>query len=438
MSESALNIFLIGSGGREHALARRIARSPFTGRLLAAPGNPGIAELGECVPIPADDLDRLVALAVERAIDLVIVGPEVPLVLGLADRLADHGIAVFGPNRAAAILEGSKAFMKDLAHKYGIPTAAYKHFTDARAAKAYLSSQSLPIVIKADGLAAGKGVTIANDSAEAEIAIDAALIDGRFGPAGRQVVIEEFMMGEEVSYFALVDGGIVMPFGAAQDHKAVGDGDTGPNTGGMGAYGPAPVVTAALEKRILDTIVQPLADAMVAEGRPYNGVLFAGLMIVQGPNGPEPRLIEINVRFGDPECQVLMARLESDPVALMLATATGRLAEMPPATWRSEAAVAVVLCARGYPGIPVQGTEIRGIEQAAETPGVVILHAGTRRGEKQLLLAAGGRVLNIVAVGTDVAEAKARAYRAIDRIDWPDGFCRRDIGWRAVARMGES
>jgi len=429
-----LNILLVGSGGREHALARRIAESPLTARLTAAPGNAGIAEIADCVAIAADDVPALVTYATENSIDLVIVGPEVALVAGLADRLAESGIKAFGPSAAAALLEGSKSFMKDIVAKYGIPTASYASFRDGAAAKAYVAEHGAPIVIKADGLAAGKGVTIGMTVAEAEAAIDEALVGGRFGAAGREIVIEEFMAGEEASYFALVDGETVVPLGAAQDHKAVGDGDTGPNTGGMGAYSPAPVVTPALEQRILDEIVRPLAQGMVAEGRPYRGVIFAGLMIVPTPAGPKPKLIEINVRFGDPECQVLMARLESDPVALMLATAEGRLAELPPASWRNEAALTVVLCAEGYPGTPRTGTVIEGIGNAAAIDGVTVFHAGTKRGADGALLASGGRVLNIVAIGRNVAEAQARAYRAVDRIDWPGGFCRRDIGWRAIAR----
>jgi phosphoribosylamine--glycine ligase len=429
-----LNILLVGSGGREHALARRIAASPLTAKLTAAPGNAGIAEIADCVAIAADDVPALVAYAAENAIDLVVVGPEVALVAGLADRLAENGIKAFGPNAAAALLEGSKSFMKDIVAKYGIPTASYSSFRDGAAAKAYVALHGAPIVIKADGLAAGKGVTIAATIAAAEAAIDEALVGGRFGAAGQEIVIEEFMAGEEASYFALVDGETVVSLGAAQDHKAVGDGDTGPNTGGMGAYSPAPVVTPALERRILDEIVRPLAHGMVAEGRPYRGVIFAGLMIVPTPAGPSPKLIEINVRFGDPECQVLMARLESDPVALMLATAEGRLAELPPAEWRDEAALTVVLCAEGYPGTPKTGTAIAGIGDAASVDGVTVFHAGTKRGADGTVLASGGRVLNIVATGHDVAEAQARAYRAVDLIDWPEGFCRRDIGWRAIAR----
>jgi phosphoribosylamine--glycine ligase len=431
--QEGLNILLVGGGGREHALAKRIAESPLTRKLFAAPGNPGIAEVAECAPISSDDIEGLVGFSAANEIDFVIVGPEGPLVAGLADRLAARGILVFGPSAAAAALEGSKALMKDMTARHGIPTAAYARFTDATAAKRYVAAQSLPIVVKADGLAAGKGVTIARTVAEAETAIDDALLGNRFGAAGREIVIEEFMEGEEASYFALVDGETIVPLGAAQDHKAVGDGDTGPNTGGMGAYSPTPIITQELERRILDRIVGPLARAMAAEGKPYRGVLFAGLMIASGPDGPTPRLIEINVRFGDPECQVLMARLESDPVPLLLATARGRLADQPAPLWRDIAAIAVVMCAKGYPGAPETGSEIKGLGEASQGGHVTILHAGTRRDDTGRVLAAGGRVLNIIATGGDIATARGRAYRAIDKIDWPGGFCRHDIGWRAIA-----
>ncbi len=429
-----LNILLIGGGGREHALARRIATSPLTGKFYAAPGNPGIAQVAECIAIAADDVERLTAFAVEHEIDFVIVGPETALVAGIVDRLAANGITAFGPNQAAAALEGSKSFMKDLAAKYSIPTADYARFRDAAKAKAYIAAEGAPIVIKADGLAAGKGVTVAMTIAEAEAAVDAALVDGRFGASGSEVVIEEFMTGEEASFFALVDGQTVVPFGSAQDHKAVGDGDIGPNTGGMGAYSPTPVVTPELHRQVLERIVQPLADAMVAEAKPYRGILYAGLMVSRTDAGPVARLIEINVRFGDPECQVLMARLENDPVEALLATAQGRLAELPPLRWSADSALTVVMCAEGYPGTPKSGSEIKGID-AAEGDGVEVLHAGTKSGPNGEILASGGRVLNIVATGKDIAEAQARAYRAVDKIDWPGGFCRRDIGWRAIERM---
>jgi phosphoribosylamine--glycine ligase len=324
--------------------------------------------------------------------------------------------------------------MKDLSAKYGIPTADYARFRDVAKAKAYIAAHGAPIVIKADGLAAGKGVTVALTLAEAEAAVDEALVDGRFGASGSEVVIEEFMTGEEASFFALVDGKTVVPFGAAQDHKAVGDGDVGPNTGGMGAYSPTPVVTPELHRQVLERIVQPLADAMVAEGKPYRGIIFAGLMISQTNAGPVARLIEINVRFGDPECQVLMARLESDPVEVLLATAQGKLAELPSLRWSTESALTVVMCAEGYPGTPKSGTEIKGLD-AAEVEGVEVLHAGTKSGRNGEILASGGRVLNIVATGLNIADAQARAYRAVDKIDWPGGFCRRDIGWRAIKRL---
>ena len=429
-----LNILLIGSGGREHALALRIAASPLTARLYAAPGNPGIAEIAECVAIAADNVDGIVDFAVKNKIDFVVVGPEGPLVAGIADRLAVHNILAFGPMANAAILEGSKSFMKDFAAKHSIPTAIHRRFSDAKEARAYVAAQGAPIVVKADGLAAGKGVTVARTIDEANAAVDEALVGGRFGASGREIVIEEFMEGEEASFFAFVDGRTVVPFGGAQDHKAVGDGDTGPNTGGMGAYSPAPVMTPDMERRVVEQIVQPLADAMVAEGRPYRGILFAGLMIVPTHQGPAPKLIEINVRFGDPECQVLMARLESDPVELMLATARGNLAEAPPPRWSREPALTVVLCAKGYPGTPEIGTEIKGLERAAALGRVTIIHAGTKRGAAGKLLAAGGRVLNIVATGRDIAGAQRLAYDAVNLIDWPGGFCRSDIGWRAIAR----
>ena len=431
-----LNILLVGGGGREHALARRIVGSPLTRKLFAAPGNPGIAEIAECVAIAADDVGAIVAFAAANAIDFAIVGPEGPLVAGLADRLAERGVPTFGPGAAASALEGSKSFMKDIAAKSGIPTAAYASFTDSGAAKAYAARLGAPIVVKADGLAAGKGVTVAADPRGGGTPRSTPrCCDGRFGAAGREIVIEEFLPGEEVSYFALVDGDTVMPLGAAQDHKAVGDGDTGPNTGGMGAYGPAPVVTPQLERRILDEIVQPLARAMVEEGRPYRGILFAGLMIVSGPDRAAPWLIEINVRFGDPECQVLMARLESDPVRLMLATAEGRLAAEPPPVWRDGAALAVVLCANGYPGtLRNRQRDSRVSTRPPASRPSTVLQAGTRRD------AAKGASLPRAA-GCSISLRRApmsrrprqRAYRAVDLIDWPGGFCRRDIGWRAIA-----
>jgi phosphoribosylamine--glycine ligase len=417
-----MRILVVGGGGREHALCWAIAASPLCDRLYCAPGNAGIAREATCVPIGAEDVDALVAFAREEAIDFVVVGPEAPLVLGLADRLSEAGIKVFGPSARAAELEGSKGFMKDLCAKYGIPSAAYGRFTDAEAAKAYLREQGAPIVVKADGLAAGKGVTVAGTLAEAEAAVDAALLDRAFGEAGAEVVIEECLVGEEASVFALVDGTTALPLASAQDHKQVGDGDTGPNTGGMGAYSPAPIVTEDLAARVMDEILQPTVHAMREEGRPYKGVLYGGLMIT----AEGPKLLEYNVRFGDPECQVLMARLKSDLLPALIATSDGLLDSFD-LRWHEEAALVVVLAARGYPGAYEKGTVIRGIETAESDEAVTVFHAGTKSGEDGALLANG-----VTALGATVAEAQQHAYAAVDRIDWPDGFCRRDIGWRAA------
>ncbi|MFN3745931.1 MAG: phosphoribosylamine--glycine ligase [Hyphomicrobiaceae bacterium] len=422
-----MNVLLIGSGGREHALAWALAASPLLSRLYCAPGNAGIAELAECVALRADDHSAIIRFAREKAIDLVVVGPELPLVAGLADDLAGAGIKVFGPSRAAAQLEGSKGFTKDLCAELGIPTGAYRRFSEASRAKAYAATQALPIVIKADGLAAGKGVTIATTRAEADAAIDTCFA-GAFGNAGHEVVIEEFLEGEEASFFALVDGKNALALATAQDHKRAGDGDTGPNTGGMGAYSPAPVMTPALVERTMDEIILPTVRGMAARGTPFRGVLFAGLMLTAG----RPKLIEYNVRFGDPEAQVLMMRLKSDLLAALLATVDGVLDSMD-LRWSDEAALTVVMAAKGYPGDYAKGTEISGLEAAGEIEGVQIFHAGTERRDGRLF-AVGGRVLNVTARGRTVAEAQARAYAAVDRIDWPGGFCRRDIGWRAVAR----
>lgn len=425
---------VIGSGGREHALCWAIAASPLCDALYCAPGNAGIAEEADCVDIAADDLDGIVAFAQREAIDLVIVGPEAPLVAGLADRLADAGIRVFGPSAAAAALEGSKGFAKDLCRTYGIPTAAYGRFTEAEAAKAYIREQGAPIVVKADGLAAGKGVTVAHTVEDALAAVDAAMGDGAFGAAGAELVVEAFMEGEELSFFALVDGEVALPLASAQDHKAVYDGDRGPNTGGMGAYSPAPVCTPELERRIVAEILEPTVRAMAAEGRPYKGVLFIGLMVTDAG----PQVVEYNVRFGDPECQVLMMRLKSDLLPALVATADGLLKTTDLRWWDDEAALSVVMAAEGYPGAYQKNTEIRGLDAAAEDPDVTIFHAGTARDADGVLRATGGRVLNVTARGASVAEAQAAAYRAVDRIDWPQGFCRRDIGWRAVAREKEA
>ena len=423
-----MRILVVGGGGREHALCWALAASPLCDRLFCAPGNAGIARQADCVPIGAEDIDGLVAFARDQAIDYVVVGPEAPLVAGLADRLAAAGIKAFGPSAAAAALEGSKGFTKDLCAKYGIPTAAYGRFTDAEAAKAYLREQSVPIVVKADGLAAGKGVTVAHSLAEAEAAVEAALLDQTFGAAGAELVIEECLQGEEASFFALVDGETALPLASAQDHKQVGDGDTGPNTGGMGAYSPAPIMTAEMERRVLDEIIRPTVLAMREEGRPYKGVLYAGLMIT----ADGPQLLEYNVRFGDPECQVLMVRLKSDLLPALVATTDGMLGAFD-LRWHDEAALVVVMAAKGYPGSYDKGSEIRGLPDEEQDEQVVVFHAGTKAGDGAALLANGGRVLGVTARGATVAEAQARAYAAVDRIDWPEGFCRRDIGWRAVA-----
>jgi phosphoribosylamine--glycine ligase len=422
-----MNVLLIGSGGREHALAWALAASPLLSRLYCAPGNAGIAELAECVTLRAGDHSAIIRFAREKAIDLVVVGPELPLVAGLADDLAGAGIKVFGPSRAAAQLEGSKGFTKDLCAEFGIPTGAYRRFTEAAGAKAYAATQPLPIVIKADGLAAGKGVTIAMTRAEADTAIDTCF-GGAFGNAGHEVVVEEFLEGEEASFFALVDGKNVLALATAQDHKRAGDGDIGPNTGGMGAYSPAPVMTPALVQRTMNEIILPTVRGMAARGTPFRGVLFAGLMLDAGG----PKLIEYNVRFGDPEAQVLMMRLKSDLLGALLATVDGVLDSVD-LRWSDEAALTVVMASKGYPGDYAKGTEIGGLEAAGEIEGVQIFHAGTERRDGRLF-AVGGRVLNVTARGRTVAEAQARAYAAVDRIHWPGGFCRRDIGWRAVAR----
>ena len=422
-----MRVLVVGSGGREHALCWAIAASPLCDALYCAPGNPGIAAEAECVPIAASDLDGIVEFCRREQIDFVVVGPEAPLVAGLVDRLEASGIAAFGPSAAAAALEGSKGFTKDLCAKYGIPTAAYRRFTDAGAAKAYARAQGAPIVVKADGLAAGKGVTVATSLEEAESAIEDALIANRFGAAGAEVVIEDFLDGEEASFFALTDGKTALPLASAQDHKRVGDGDTGPNTGGMGAYSPAPCVTLEIETAVMARIIRPTLAAMAKEGRPYKGVLYAGLMLTKAG----PQLIEYNVRFGDPECQVLLPRLKSDLLPALLAARDGVLDGFD-LRWRDEAAICVVMAAQGYPDNPLRGSEIKGLDRAqAAAPSALIFHAGTKR-DGERLLADGGRVLNIVGAGATLKEARACAYAAIERIDWPQGFYRRDIGWRAL------
>ncbi len=423
-----VKVLVVGSGGREHSLCWAIATSPLCDALYCAPGNAGIANDAICVAIGPEDIEGIVGFCRDEEIGFVVVGPEMPLVAGLVDRLEDEGIAAFGPTAEAAAIEGSKGFTKDLCAMADIPTAAYGRFTEPAAAKAYIREHGAPIVVKADGLAAGKGVIIAQEVAEAEAAVDDILVARRFGDAGREVVVEEFLDGEEASFFALVDGVNALPLASAQDHKAVGEGDTGPNTGGMGAYSPAPIVTEAMVKQVMTRIIAPTIGAMADAGRPYKGVLYAGLMIT----GDGPKLLEYNVRFGDPECQVLMPRLFSDLLPALLATRDGQLASFD-LRWRDGAALTVVMASKGYPGEYPKGTEIRNLDEAAKVEGVTIFHAGTRS-EGGKVLAVGGRVLNVTAHGATVAEAKARAYEAIDLIDWPEGFCRRDIGWRAVAR----
>ena len=420
-----MRVLLIGSGGREHALAWALSASPLLTKLFAAPGNAGICDVAECVPLDAADHAAVVAFCRAETIDLVVVGPEAPLVAGLVDDLAAAGIAAFGPSKAAAQLEGSKGFTKDLCREAGIPTAEYRRFTDCGAARAYVMQHDLPVVVKADGLAAGKGVTVATDRATALAALGAI-----FSAPGASAVVEEFLEGEEASFFALCDGKTVLPFGTAQDHKRAFDGDEGPNTGGMGAYSPAPILTDALVERVLDEIIRPTVAALARRGIVYRGVLYAGLMVT--PDGP--KLIEYNARFGDPECQVLMPRLKDDLLTILKATADGVLDQIS-VRWRDEAALSVVMATNGYPGAYETGSEIWGLSEAAALPGVEIFHAATKR-EGDRFFAAGGRVLAVTATGRDVAEAQARAYAAVDAIDWPQGFCRRDIGWRAIDREG--
>ena len=421
-----MNVLLLGSGGREHALAWKIAASPLLTTLYAAPGNPGIAEEAEIVALDIADHAAVLRFCQDKAIELVVVGPEGPLVDGIADSLRAEGVRVFGPSRAAAQLEGSKGFTKQVCDRYGIPTAAYGRFDNAAEARAYVEKMGAPIVIKADGLAAGKGVTVAMELAEALAAVDACF-DGAFGSAGASVVVEEFMTGEEASFFCLCDGTTALPFGTAQDHKRVGDGDTGPNTGGMGAYSPAPVMTADMVAKTMDEIVLPTVRGMAEMGMPFTGILFVGLM--QTETGP--RLIEYNVRFGDPECQVLMTRLKDDLLVLLNAAVDGQLAHVS-TRWSEEPALTVVLATEGYPDAPKKGSVIRGVD-AANADGIKVFHAGTAL-KDGALVANGGRVLNVTATGKTVSEAREKAYAAIDRIDWPEGFCRKDIGWRAVER----
>ncbi|MGL4285080.1 MAG: phosphoribosylamine--glycine ligase [Phreatobacter sp.] len=422
-----MNVLLIGGGGREHALAWAISASPLLTTLYCAPGNPGIAEVATLVPVDVTDHAAVAAFCRSAGIDLVVVGPEAPLVAGLVDDLGGHGIKAFGPTRFAAQLEGSKGFTKDLCRDFGIPTAAYERFTAPEPAKAYVRAQGAPIVIKADGLAAGKGVVVAMTLTEALDAVDM-MFSGGLGEAGAAVVVEEFMTGEEASFFALCDGESALALATAQDHKQVGDGDTGPNTGGMGAYSPAAVMTPALIEQTMADIIKPTLAAMAAKGHPFQGVLFAGLMIT----AEGPKLIEYNCRFGDPECQVLMMRLKDDLLTLLFGAVDGQLKTMS-ARWFDEAALTVVMAAKGYPAAPEKGSVIRGLDQLKALDGAEIFHAGTALKDGQLV-ANGGRVLNVTAIGATVAEAQAKAYETVARIDWPGGFFRRDIGWRAVER----
>lgn len=423
-----MRVLVVGGGGREHALCWTIAASPLLEKLWCAPGNPGIAEVAECVAIGAEDIPALVAFAQANRVDLVVAGPEAPLTLGLADACAAAGLRCFGPSAAAARLEGSKGFCKEICDAAGVPTAAWARFEDAAAARAHIRAQGAPIVVKADGLAAGKGVVVAQTVAEAEAAV-ADIMEARIhGVAGASVVIEECMLGEEVSFFALCDGTTALPLGAAQDHKRVGEGDTGPNTGGMGAYSPPPAFTPALQEQVMAEIIRPTLAEMARRGMPFRGVLFAGLMLTAAG----PRLIEFNVRFGDPECQALMLRLRSDLLPALLAACDGELGRFD-LRWEPLHSMVVVMAARGYPGTPLKGTEIRGLDRAAAVPAVQVFHAGTARREDGAVVANGGRVLGIAATGATLQAARDAAYAAVDALDWPEGFCRRDIGFRALS-----
>jgi phosphoribosylamine---glycine ligase len=423
-----MRILVVGGGGREHSLCWAISASPLCTKLYCAPGNAGIAQVAECIDVAAEDIAGQVALAKREKIDFVVVGPEVPLAMGLADRFTEAGIKVFGPSQKAAQLESSKGFTKELCKRHNIPTGAYERFTDADKAAVYIKAQGAPIVVKADGLAAGKGVVVAETVEQAIEAARDMLSGNRFGAAGSSVVIEEFLVGEEMSFFALSDGEHVLPLIGAQDHKRAFDNDKGPNTGGMGAYSPAPIFDAAMQKRVMDEIILPTAHAMAADGMPFKGVFYAGLMITaQGP-----KIFEYNCRFGDPECQVLMMRLKSDLVPALIACADGGLKHFD-LRWSNESALTVVMAANGYPDAYQKGTEIRGLDAAGKVEGVQIFHAGTKFGpDGKRVLANGGRVLNVTAMAPTVEEARNRAYRAVDLIDWPEGFCRRDIAWRVV------
>lgn len=424
-----MRVLLIGSGGREHALAWAMAQSENCEALYCAPGNAGIESCAECVDIAADDVDGLVNFAKEKAIDLVVVGPEQPLVLGVVDALQEAGIPAFGPNKAAAQIEGSKGFMKDLCAKYDIPTAAYARFSEVEPAHAFIEEQGAPIVVKADGLAAGKGVIIAETIEHAKETVEDMLSGNAFGEAGHEVVIEQFLNGEEVSYFALSDGENILPLTSAQDHKRAFDGDAGPNTGGMGAYSPAHLMNDALEAKILKRIIEPTIAGMKAEGCPFTGVLFAGLMIVDG----EPFLIEHNARFGDPECQTLMMRMKGDLLEVLNYAAHGRLdAIKDHVSWSEESALCVVMAANGYPGSYEKNTVISNLEGTTEIKDLTVFHAGTAKNDQGAIISIGGRVLGVTATGRNIEDAQRRAYMGVNKVDWPGGFCRKDIGWRAV------
>ncbi len=424
-----MNVLVVGSGGREHALCWAIAKSPLCDRLYCAPGNAGIAAVAECIPVVPNRLKEIVDTAIDHAVDLIVIGPEAPLVAGLADQCEAAGIAVFGPTARAAMIEGSKGFMKDLCARYGIPTAVYGRFDEPDAAKEFIHRHGAPIVVKADGLAAGKGVIICHNENEAFAAVDHIMIEAAFGKAGSEVIIEEYLQGEEASFFVLVDGNDIVPLASAQDHKAAYDGDQGPNTGGMGAYSPAPLLDERLTQSVMDTIVRPTVEALKAEDRPYKGVLYAGVMVTKDG----PKVLEFNARFGDPECQPLLLRLKSDLLEALAACAHGRLRDIK-LQWHADAALVVVLATRGYPGYFASGSRIRGLADAAgNDQDVVIFHAATGL-ENGHVIATGGRVLGVTARAPTVKAAQALAYRTVDRIDWPEGFCRRDIGWRAIAR----
>jgi phosphoribosylamine--glycine ligase len=424
-----MKILLVGSGGREHALAWKLSQSPQCKKLFCAPGNAGIAQIAECIEIGSEDIEGITNFVKDNKIDFVVVGPEQPLVEGLGCALRKEGIKVFGPGTEAAQLEGSKGFMKDFCARHNIPTAEYARFKSIDKATAYIREKGAPIVIKADGLAAGKGVIIAQTEEEAIETVTDMLSGKSFGVAGTEVVIEEFMDGEELSFFALADGETYLPLTSAQDHKRVGDGDTGPNTGGMGAYSPAHFMTPDLEQKIIERIIKPTVEGMKKDGNPFKGVLFAGLMMVKG----EPKLIEYNIRFGDPECQPIMLRLESDLVDLLMATEEGTLAQYKDKVkWSDKATLCVVMAAKGYPSSYKKGTAIQNTEALNDMQDIVLFHAGTMQDNSGVMVNSGGRVLGVVGVGDTIEQAQMKAYEGVDEIDWPEGFCRRDIGWRAI------